>query len=222
MGYLYWLAMGALACVSAMAGTVIALAREGRIGRFQNIRVAEPEPVPERREPRDMSRLYPKRVIVGPDDERLTTCPVCGMEDPLFLDGGPTQASFFGWPAHATCVEWLGKWEPPSPPRPMPKYTYVGGQAIPAEPVYLGGTAVTVLPPTMMTVNELREGLACMQDAIVKSYATPEPDIIGGVTCDCGMCFYGSRADTGRSMYVHRSSGQHEQRMAYNQSHPGG
>jgi hypothetical protein len=128
------------------------------------------KPAPERREPRDMTRPYPKRVIVGPDDERLTTCPVCGMEDPLFLDGGPWQASFFGWPAHATCVEWVGDWNPPVP---MPEYRYVGGQAIPAEPVWFGGTAVTILPPTMMTVNELREDMECFAEAARKIELIP-------------------------------------------------
>ena len=66
----------------------------------------------------------------------------------------------------------------------------------------------------MITMDELRE-------RIVGAFGIPEMVITatgadaGSVTCDCGMCFNGTAVDLDRSMEAHRTSGQHEQRLAY-------
>ena len=67
--------------------------------------MSEPEP----RVPRDPSRpfLFVREQLDNPHDERLVTCPVCGMTDPDNLDG-----EVRGWPAHRSCQEWLGDWKP--------------------------------------------------------------------------------------------------------------
>jgi len=68
-------------------------------------------PVPEPKIPRDTSRPYPRGDSAA-TGEILQTCPICGMSD---LDQmiPDDLADFFGWPAHASCKEWLGEWEPP-------------------------------------------------------------------------------------------------------------
>lgn len=252
---MYWPAL-APALFAVLLNVYVFLVRPAR-GRQKAARTEPPGLAPERREPRDTSRPYPCSRDISPDDPRLAVCPVCGMEDPLFLDGGPTQTSFFGWPAHATCVEWLGKWEPPLGPRPMPKYWCAGTQAVPSGPVYLGGTAVTIPSPAGMTPEQIKELQAALdsfqpiapggwpitparavndltaahqagmitidelRERIVGAFGYPQMSIsatsstTGTATCDCGMSFSGSAADLDRSMEVHRTSGQHEQAMAY-------
>lgn len=197
-------------------------------------------PVPERREPYDLSRPYPKPDGSGEDDERLGTCPVCGMDDPLQLDGGLFQGDCLGWPAHATCIEWLGDWKPAPPPfRPNPELIGCVGAQNSARPVYLGGTAVTIPSPASILPGQARDrsaeivsGLASAQQAgmitmdelrerIVGAFGYPQFTITadsdggGTVTCDCGMCFHGMPVEVDKSMEVHRTCGQHEQRMAY-------
>ena len=91
---MFWLQ--ALPVIAPLLTALLLLDYGRRVCRAGRREAESDEASTERREPRDITRPYPKRVIVGPDDERLTTCPVCGMEDPLFLDGGPWQANFFG------------------------------------------------------------------------------------------------------------------------------
>jgi hypothetical protein len=220
-----------LAPLAWMVITYLTLLRPAR-KRRRVARLEATKPAPERREPRDTSRPYPKPDSISPGDERLTVCPVCGMEDLLFLDGGPDQGDLMGWPAHATCAEWLGDWVPAPAERPVPEYRYLGSAG--TIPVHLGGTVATIFTAGesinrsavaidqmtqaanagMMTMDELRE-------RIVGAFGIPEISITttsadaGTATCDCGMSFSGIAVDLDRSMEAHRTSGQHEQRMAY-------
>jgi hypothetical protein len=118
---------------------------------------AEPEPVPEPepRVPRDLDRPYPRPK--GSRRKLDKTCPVCGTGDGTGSLGGKV----LGWPAHASCAEWLGEnWRParPAPPPFSPDKQLIGyieqGQK-PADPGpiavgrtntvhYAGGTAITV------------------------------------------------------------------------------
>jgi hypothetical protein len=66
-------------------------------------------PEPEPRVPRDLDRPYPRPK--GGRRKLDKTCPVCGTGDGTSSLGG----KILGWPAHASCAEWLGDWAPPSP-----------------------------------------------------------------------------------------------------------
>jgi hypothetical protein len=75
-------------------------------------RAAAAVPVPGRR-PRDLTRpvLRAAADLDDPADPRLSVCPVCGMDgDEVTLDGQFAGA----WPAHQTCMWWLGDWKPPA------------------------------------------------------------------------------------------------------------
>lgn len=75
-----------------------------------------PQPVPEPRVPRDTSRPYPRPK--GSRSKLNRVCPVCGTG----RETGDLDGRVLGWPAHASCAEWLGDWEPPyipAPPRPV-------------------------------------------------------------------------------------------------------
>ncbi len=194
--------------------------------------------VTEKREPRDTARPYPKPADIGADDERLTVCPVCGMEDPIFLGAGTgTDALLMGWPAHRTCVEWLGNWKPAPPPyAPNPELIgYMEGGRRPC----VGGTVATMPAPftceramdktaeavtaNLQALNAGQITLDELRERIVGAFGYPEMVITpptgsagsGGVACDCGMTFHGSVPDLDMSMEAHRTSGQHEQRLAY-------
>lgn len=193
-------------------------------------------PVTEKREPRDTTRPYPKPAGVNADDKRLPVCPVCGMEDPIFLGAGTgTDALLMGWPAHRTCVEWLGEWKPAPPPyRPNPDLI---GYADRGQRSYVGGTVATMPAPftceramdktaeavtaNLQALNAGQITLDELRERIVGAFGYPQMTITataasaGTVTCDCGMSFSGNVADLDRSMEVHRTSGQHEQRLAY-------
>ena len=246
MGAMHWLFLAGPA-FALFWNTYFLLVRPAR-KRHRDQRTEAAKPVPERREPRDTTRPYPRdRWTVRPDDERLSVCPVCGMNDELFLDGGPDQGDLMGWPAHRTCAEWLGDWK-----APQAVSNATGGFRI-ADGAPASSPPMTSLPPTaretrqmspapampltrewvmdraaeavraqtdalkagMITMDELRE-------RIVGAFGIPEMVITatgadaGSVTCDCGMCFNGTAADLDRSMEAHRTSGQHEQRAAYN------
>jgi hypothetical protein len=72
--------------------------------------VAPVEPAPEPRAPRDMSRAYPRPK--GSRSKLNQVCPVCGTGQETGITGD-LDGRLFGWPAHRTCAEWLGDWEPP-------------------------------------------------------------------------------------------------------------
>jgi hypothetical protein len=60
--------------------------------------------------PYDTARPYPRPGTGGLELELDRTCPWCGMEDP-----GRLVKEFLGWPAHRTCTELAGAWEPMVP-----------------------------------------------------------------------------------------------------------
>jgi hypothetical protein len=60
--------------------------------------------------PYDTARPYPRPGTGGLELEPDRTCPWCGMEDP-----GRLVKEFLGWPAHRTCTELAGDWEPMVP-----------------------------------------------------------------------------------------------------------
>lgn len=200
---MYWPAL-APALFAVLFNVYVFLVRPAQ-GRQKAKQTNPPEQVSERREPRDLSRPYPKPADVGPDEEHLSVCPVCGMEDPLFLDGGPDTGELMGWPAHGTCLEWLGDWKPAPPPfRPDPELITYTGAKVPAA-------------NGMMTMDEFREGMERLSAVITTATGIPGPSLApaGTRACDCGMCFSGTEADIKRSMDVHYSSLQHSNRLAY-------
>ena len=81
------------------------------------------EPEPELRVPRDLDRQYPRPK--GGRRKLDKTCPACGT-------GAETTAlngKILGWPAHASCAEWLGEhWRParPVPPPYKPDMELIG------------------------------------------------------------------------------------------------
>ena len=78
----------------------------------------QPAPLP--REPRDTARPVLRDVadLEDPADPRLSVCPVCGMDgDEITLDGTFSGA----WPAHQTCMWWLGDWAPPDTTPAVPR-----------------------------------------------------------------------------------------------------
>lgn len=76
--------------------------------RRRKVPEAPPLPVPEPRTPRDLSRPYPRPK--GHRSGLNRACPVCGTGKETW----PMDTRVLGWPAHQTCAEWLGAWEPPS------------------------------------------------------------------------------------------------------------
>jgi hypothetical protein len=111
-------------------------------------------PGPEIRVPRDLDRQYPRPK--GGRRKLDKTCPVCGTgAETTALDG-----RILGWPAHASCAEWLGDWRPKalagggeyaaepftqgafdSGPIPVGPVSRSGGSTI----AYMGGTVATVI-----------------------------------------------------------------------------
>jgi hypothetical protein len=80
-------------------------------------------PEPEPRVPRDLDRPYPRPK--GGRRKLDKTCPVCGTGDGTGSLGGKV----LGWPAHASCAEWLGEqWRParPAPPPFSPDKQLIG------------------------------------------------------------------------------------------------
>ena len=106
------------------------------------------EPEPELRVPRDLDRQYPRPK--GGRRKLDKTCPACGT-------GAETTAlngKILGWPAHASCAEWLGEhWRParPAPPPYSPDKSLIGymekGRQVPVSTntvQYAGGTVLTI------------------------------------------------------------------------------
>ena len=80
----------------------------------------EPEPLP--KVPRDTSRTYPRPK--GSRSKLNRVCPVCGTG----RETGDLDRRVLGWPAHRTCAEWLGGWQParPAPPPFNPDKALIG------------------------------------------------------------------------------------------------
>jgi hypothetical protein len=146
------------------------------------------------REPRD------HRQGLDPDDPAnallLETCPVCGMHESERFELGVGVAKWHGWPAHETCLAWLG--EQPSEKRQPVAFgihQVVGGQ-VPlyvrerAEPVSWTSTAFEVTPAGgMMIEGRRRDGTGFLMQLFPADPLYPrtdaicrDPDQRGGVT----------------------------------------
>jgi hypothetical protein len=104
----------ALAVCSLFATAYMNFVRPARKRRKAELAapvIAAPEP--ELRAPRDPGRPYPRPK--GGRRKLDKTCPVCGTgPETTALDG-----KILGWPAHASCAEWLGEhWRPARPAAP--------------------------------------------------------------------------------------------------------
>lgn len=133
-----------LAVCSLFATAYVNLVRPARKHRKATLTapaVPAPELAPEPRTPGDLDRSYPRPK--GGRRKADRTCPVCGTGDTT----GSLDGKVLGWPAHASCAEWLGDWKPPNPAPPpfKPDKALIGhmerGQK--AIPVF-GGTATTI------------------------------------------------------------------------------
>jgi hypothetical protein len=162
---------------------------------------------PERREPRDLSRPYPRPK--GHRSKLNRVCPVCGTgRETTTLD-----VRLLGWPAHRTCTEWLGGWKPSGRIDDGPAMPYrLGLPSAPAGPWFwwcrcgASGNGMA----TIQTVDEaLRREHTAHQESC--PYATPAPPRSarnGSAACACGTLFVGSPPDLVRMLDRHKSAAE--------------
>lgn len=97
--------------VSCATAGLVASHRPGGAVRFGN-RGAAQAPAPS--QPSALKRaVSDPRTELHPDEKAnealLAVCPICGMEDAERFRLGVGTATWHGWPAHASCLEWLGE-----------------------------------------------------------------------------------------------------------------
>jgi hypothetical protein len=165
--------------------------------RHRIMEAPEPEHVPEPRVPRDTSRPYPRGDSAA-TEEQLRACPVCGMTD---LDQmiPDDLAEISGWPAHASCKEWLGGWKPPAPEVKELQ------QALDS----FKDHRVPVLPPA----PQAAECFACGQSRDCP-HTHKAGDPAPTKRCACGAVFVGTPEYLAMAMEMHRKNGCRAQFLA--------
>jgi len=186
-------------------------------------------PAPEPRAPRDASRPYPRPK--GHRSKLNRVCPVCGTG----RETGNLDRRVLGWPAHRTCAEWLGDWNPVRPiPHVPPEVVAELQQALDAYPAQGGsfgnwplqlpaGDRTGMTSPEVKTCALLASGHITADEArerldreITGTFGVPPAslaDLFTRWACpDCGMEFTGTPPDLAASRAAHDEFGQCEQR----------